>query len=449
MEKVKKPSVAGKFYTADKEELLSQLEAFDKNNPADYNYKSKAVIVPHAGYYYSGQLANNGISCLNKSAKNIIIIAPTHYVPFEGLALTSYEKWSTPIGEITVNQEINKKLKESFSFCQYLDEAFKDEHSAEVQVPFIQKMFPEAQIIPILVGRIDYEKISEVFKLFWDDSETAFVVSSDLSHFYTSSQARKIDNATAEMIETGETEDFRHEQACGSSGVLALLNFAREKNYSMIRVGMYNSGDVTGDESRVVGYGSWLLYEGEKTKFLKDNFSGLMLKICKESIQAGLNKENIKPEYEALPAVFYENGACFVTLEKHGDLRGCIGSIIAHQPLIADLIQNARNAAFSDPRFLPVKAEELNELSIAISLLSAPVKMVFADEKDLLAQIVPFKDGIIIKDGGYQAVYLPSVWEQLPDKELFLKSLKQKAGMRLDHFSKTFEAYRYSAEYVK
>jgi AmmeMemoRadiSam system protein A len=130
-------------------------------------------------------------------------------------------------------------------------------------------------------------------------------------------------------------------------------------------------------------------------------------------------------------------------------LRGCIGSILAHRPLIEDLIENAKSAAFSDPRFNPVNFDEIKELSIAISLLSQPEKMHFSDEESLLKQIQPYKDGIIIKERHNQAVYLPSVWEELNDKKEFLNSLKIKAGLPPDYFSKTFEAYRFRCEYIE
>jgi AmmeMemoRadiSam system protein A len=150
-----------------------------------------------------------------------------------------------------------------------------------------------------------------------------------------------------------------------------------------------------------------------------------------------------------LPPVFLQQGASFVTLNLNGNLRGCIGSIVAQRSYIEDITANAQNAAFKDPRFSPLTIDEFPNLEIDVSLLSQPVKIEFEDEEDLLAKIVPFKDGIIIKDGFYQAVYLPSVWEQLPEKRLFLDSLKIKAGMTPEHFSKTFEAYRFYTEMVK
>lgn len=443
--KIKSPSVAGKFYTDDKEELSEQLDDFIRNVQKYCDYKTRAIIVPHAGYIYSGQLACEGFQYLDRNVKNIFIIAPPHYVPVKDVALSSFDLWSTPLGEIEVNQVINKELVEKFG-CKFQDEAFVDEHSNEVQVPFIQKLIPDAKIIPILAN--NHEKVSDIISYYWNNPQNAFVISSDLSHFNHSVEAKRMDEITAKMIEFKATEKIDPHQACGACGIQALVNFAKVKNYSLIRLGMHNSGDITNDKSRVVGYGSWLLYEGAKNTFLKKYFSPLIIDICKKSILAVLNNEKY---YNAvnLPAVFDEMGASFVTLEKNGDLRGCIGSILAHQPLINDLEKNSVNSAFSDPRFNPLEKNEFRDLSINVSLLSEPEKMSFKDESDLLEQIKPFEDGIIIKDGGRQAVYLPSVWEQLPDKNLFLKSLKIKAGMTPEHFSKTFEAFRFTTEYVK
>ena len=249
------------------------------------------------------------------------------------------------------------------------------------------------------------------------------------------------------MIESGNISQFSYKQACGAIGVCALTAFASSQKYSLIRNGLINSSIATGDKSRVVGYGGWFLYEGEVNEYLKKYYSEEIKSLCRESIMSKLEDRTINNMY--LPSVFDEKMACFVTLEKQNNLRGCIGSIIAHQSLKEDLIHNARAAAFNDPRFNPLDKSEIEYLSIAISLLSAPSKMNFKDEEDLLNQIVPFKDGIIIKDKGYQAVYLPSVWDQLPDKKQFLNSLKLKAGMSADYFSETFEAYRFYSEYIK
>lgn len=444
MKTIRQMSASGKFYTDDKNELLTQLKFFEENSQKDYTCKTRAVIVPHAGYVYSGQLASAGFQYLDTGVKNVFIIAPPHYVAVRDVSLSGYKFWQTPLGQIEVNQDINKELIKKFD-CNFYDEAFEDEHSVEVQVPFIQSFLPNVKIIPILTNNV--EKTEKIIAHYYKNPENAFVISSDLSHFYSSTEAKKIDSMTAEMIETKTLENFNPAQACGSVGVRALVDFAKNHNYSLFRIGLYNSGDVTGDETKVVGYGSWLLFEGSRNEFIKKYFSDFVIDVCKKSILARLNKENLK--FENVPAVFGQSGACFVTLEIDGELRGCIGSIIAHRILIDDLAQNAQNSAFSDPRFVPLKREEFDELSINVSLLSEPQKMHFKNESELLNQIKPFLDGIIIKDGHFQAVYLPSVWEQLPDKVVFLNSLKMKAGLREDYFSPTFEAYKFNSEYIE
>ncbi len=450
MSDVKEPSVAGSFYPALKEDLLSQLLEFAQNNKRDYEAFSRAIVVPHAGYPYSGQLASEGFQYLDPELKNIFIFAPAHRETVSTLAISSFKKWTTPMGEIEVQQDINKELSDKFD-CEFIDSAFEYEHAIEVQLPFIQLNYTKVKIIPILVGNANVELVKSIIDYYWDSRINGFVISSDLSHFFKSDEAEKIDSITAQMIELGEFNDFHPQQACGSRAICALGSFAKENDFSLIRIGLYNSSKTSGDVNRVVGYGSWLLYEGTRGEFIKKQFPHLVLDICYKSIESGINREkiNIQNEFKFIPDVFNELGASFVTLEIGGTLRGCIGSIIAHRPFVLDLAENAHNAAFSDPRFSPLTIEELEELDVSVSILSQPQKMVFNDEKELMEQIVPFEDGIIIKDGIYQAVYLPSVWEQLPEKNLFMTSLKQKAGLLPDHFSKKFEAYKFRTEYIK
>lgn len=445
MKKIKYPAAAGTFYPNNALELKKQIEFFAQYCQNDYTYASRAVIVPHAGLIYSGRLAYEGISLLDRNLKNLFIFAPAHRVGFEGLSLSGFELWQTPLGEIEVNQQINNELKEKFN-AQFFDKAFEYEHSIEVQLPLIQSVFKNVKIIPLLAGSADYQVISQIIKYYYDDKENGFIISSDLSHFLTDEKAKKIDAVTADMIETGNIDNFQYEQACGALGIAGLVDFANKKNYSLIRIGMHNSGLTTGDKTRVVGYGSWFLYEGQTNEFIKKYYSKLIIDICRQAI-----KSKFEPDIEEIkyPQVFGRIGACFVTLEKNNTLRGCIGSVIARRPLINDIIMNAKNSAFSDPRFLPVQQNEISQLKIAVSILSEPKKMSFTDENDLLRQMRPNIDGIIIKDGIYQAVYLPSVWEQLPDKREFLETLKVKAGLNPDYFSDTFEAYRFETVYIK
>jgi AmmeMemoRadiSam system protein A len=172
----------------------------------------------------------------------------------------------------------------------------------------------------------------------------------------------------------------------------------------------------------------------------------MMLEFVGKTIAHGLSK-GAPPavDTKSFPADLTAPGATFVTVEKDGKLRGCIGSLQAHRPLIEDLVHNAYRAAFKDPRFPPLTKAEAPSVTWSISLLSAPERMLVGDEKDLLSQLVPGVDGLIIADGGKRATFLPQVWDQLPDPNTFLAHLKRKAGMAPDHWSKTFEAHRYRA----
>lgn len=443
--KIKKPSVAGQFYTADKDELAASIESFVVNSQKDCSYESRAVIVPHAGHMYSGALAARGYQYLKRNIETLIIFAPAHRYAVETFAVPTDDAWQIPTGELKINKEMVKEIQNMGG--EYCDEAFLNEHSIEVQLPFIKQFMPETLIVPVLIGGSSYHDISAVIKKYWDNEKVGFVISSDLSHFRNKQEASRIDNATADMIENLIADNMMPEQACGYKAICGLIDFAKEKGFSLMRVGMTDSSEKSGDTTSVVGYGSWYLAEQDKCEYLKEYFAETLLNLCKVSIKSQIEKVNVK--VENYPRALETKTACFVTLNIEENLRGCIGSIIAVEPLIVNICKNARNAAFNDPRFTPVQANELEKISISVSLLSHPVRMCFKDENDLLEQLKPGVDGLIIKDAGRQAVYLPEVWHQLPEKEQFLNSLKQKAGLAPDWFSDTFEAYRFTTSYVK
>lgn len=433
----KKSASAGTFYPSDKEELTNLIRCFEIKQPP---YSSRAVIIPHAGYIYSGKLAANGIQHLKKDAKNVFIFAPAHYERIFGCTVCDYDTFETPLGDIKVNKKLIRQAAE-FCDCNKSNFAFEKEHSIEVQLPLIKYFMPKAEVVPVLYGCENFKNLCETLEYFWADENNVFVISSDLSHFYPEKEAVKIDNYTARMIEENNFSNFEQEQACGAVGICGLIEFTKKKNFSLIRTGLTNSSAATGDSSRVVGYGSWFLYEGEKNNYIKEYYSDFVKKICKDSILSGLQLGQAK--INNYDCVFEQYGASFVTLELDGILRGCIGSIIAHKPLIKDLIHNAHAAAFSDPRFPALTLNEYNRITIGVSLLSKPERIEFETEKELLENLRPGVDGLIIRDGNYQAVFLPDVWEQLPDKQEFLEQLKLKAGLPKNYFSESFEAFKF------
>lgn len=452
----KNPTFAGSFYPEKPEELTNLLNSY--KTIQDAKYKSKAVIVPHAGIYYSGYAAMAGFQHLD-ICENIFIIAPSHHESFNNIALPEYTYFDTPLGSVEVNNRRIKDIAEKFP-CLISNEVFDNEHSIEVQLPFLQnlntpqimsakdfmkefkKIGHKIKIIPVLVGDCDYRLISDLISTYWEDS--SFVISSDLSHFYSQNECRQIDTYTATIIETGKLESFQKGQACGLTGIMGLIEFANTHESSMIRVMMYNSGDINNEPEKVVGYGSWFLYPDTKNSYLEKYYSSYITDAAKSSILGVLNNDEFKPEN--IPSVLTQYGASFVTLKLNGILRGCIGSIFPTKPLILDIIDNAKNAAFYDSRFEPLTERELPYLEISISILSSIERIPFKDERDLLSKIYPH--GIIISDKGNRAVYLPEVWEQLPNREVFLNSLKEKAGLHPDYFSNTFEAYKFSTTAV-
>lgn len=448
----KSASFAGSFYPDKPDEINNLLNSYKLESKIEY--KSKAIIVPHAGIYYSGYAAMAGFQHLELS-ENIFIIAPSHHVNFNNIALPNYTYFDTPLGSLEVNNRRIKEIAEKFP-CLISDEVFENEHAIEVQLPFIQnlnapqitsakdfvkefkKIGHKIRIIPVLVGNCDYRLISDLISTYWEDS--SFVISSDLSHYYNQKECRQIDTYTAAIIETGKIESFQKGQACGLIGIMGLVDFANNNDCSLIRVMMYNSGDINKEPDKVVGYGSWFLYTDSKNSYLEKYYSKYITNAAKEAIVQALEGEEYTPS--KIPPVLTQYGASFVTLKLNEQLRGCIGSIFPTKPLILDIIDNAKNAAFYDSRFEPLTQRELPYLEMDISILSSIEKIPFKDERDLLSKIYPH--GIIISDLNRRAVYLPEVWEQLPSREVFLNSLKEKAGLPPEYFSRTFEAYKFN-----
>ncbi len=441
---IKKTAVAGQFYPADSQEIKDLMKVYSEHLLKECNYFSRAIIVPHAGYTYSGSLAYKGYQFLKKDLDTIIIFAPAHRVFVETIALSAADEFETPLGNLEVNKVINDEIK-SIGGVEN-DDAFLNEHSVEVQLPFIKSNYENVKIVPILVGGASQSKICEIINKYWDNERIGFVISSDLSHFRPKSEAQRVDFVTADMIENNMYENLLPEQACGYKAVGGLVEFAHSRKFSMIRVGITDSSEKTKDATSVVGYGSWFLAEDEKINFLRTHFQEIIRKLAVLSIKSKLDNLNLK--VENCPRALETRLASFVTILEGGILRGCIGSIVPHQPLVVDVCQNAINAAFKDPRFTPVQANEFEKLQFSISLLTRPEQISFENEEDLLNKLQPEIDGLIIRDAGRQAVYLPEVWKQIPDKKEFLNSLKQKAGLPADWFSDTFEAYRFKTELV-
>ena len=389
----------------------------------------KALIVPHAGYIYSGAVAAHAYAAIAPArgvVKRVMLLGPTHRVAVRGLALPTSDFFDTPLGRIPLDREAFDKTRDLPQVVRS-DPAHAMEHSLEVQLPFLQRTLGEFSLVPLAVGGASVQEVAAVLERLWGGPETLIVISTDLSHYHRYDEARRIDGATLERIARFAT-DLHHEEACGATPLNGFLSVSKQKGMQIRLLAACNSGDTAGGKGQVVGYSSFGVYEHAPVSV--DDAGDTLLKIARSSIDGSLSgKEAERP---AAQSWLRQAGATFVTLTKGGLLRGCIGSLQAARPLGVDVAENALGAAFRDPRFPALTAREWLEVSVEVSLLSSPRPIQFADEADLLAQVEAGEDGIILEHLGRRATFLPQVWESLPDKRAFFGELVRKAGLAAD-----------------
>jgi len=402
----------------------------------------KAVIVPHAGYIYSGPVAANAYALLRPArgvVKRVVLLGPCHRVPVRGLALPAADAFETPLGRVPVDAEAVACARALPQVSEYRA-THAQEHSLEVQLPFLQEVLGEFAVVPFVVGAASASEVAEVIERLWGGPETLIVVSSDLSHYHEYDEARAMDDATARAILSWRT-DIDHEQACGATPISGFLMAAGRRGLKPELLDLRNSGDTAGGKGRVVGYASFAFWLGEQAGYGADHGRALV-GLARRGIASKLGA-GPAPHDEPWPSWLHEQRATFVTLKQAGDLRGCIGSLQARRALGVDVAANARAAAFSDPRFAPLSASDLPETEVEVSVLSNPVRMMFSDHADLVGQLRPGIDGLILAADSQRGTFLPQVWEQLPDPEAFLVHLKRKAGLAETFPSRRCSVWRY------
>ncbi len=480
------------FYPGSAVALRAEVEGFLASATHNDAPVPKAIIAPHAGYRYSGAIAATAYARIKPAAdtiKHVILLGPCHRVAVRGLALSGADYFETPLGKVEIDHQAEAQVNDLPGVAAY-PPTHEQEHALEVHIPFLQVLLNDFKLVPIVVGEASPEQVAAVLDKLWGGPETLIVISSDLSHYLNYDAARDIDGRTASAITSFAPEKIERGGACGRFPVGGLLHLAKSKGLTCEQLDLRNSGDTAGTKDRVVGYGSWAFYEPgtqppaakpkpkaqplnirlvrkpaaaqsqskpqaasdfeAATKKLLADFGPTLLEIADTSIRLGLKTGKplaIDPAKQ--PAAIAAEGACFVTLKTTtGQLRGCIGSPAAYRPLCIDVAENAFRAAFKDPRFKPVSVAEYATLKMSISVLSPQASMTFKNEADLLAQLRPGIDGLVIADGPRRALFLPSVWAQLPAPKTFLTHLKHKAGMAQNHWSDSFKANRFIAEEI-
>ena len=450
---VRPAALAGSFYPADPGALARMVEDYlDQAQP--YHVAPKALIAPHAGFIYSGAIAGTSyksIAARRDTIRRVVLLGPCHRVPVRAFAVPSAEAFATPLGIVPIDRPTVDRLAKS-EVVEVSDAAHAEEHSLETQLPFLQRALGDFLIVPVLVGAAPREQVSRLLRAVWGGPETLVVISSDLSHFLDYEAARGLDIAACRSVEALDPDQLNEEQACGRHAIRGLLAQARDRDLRATTLDLRNSGDTAGrnHRERVVGYGS-IAFENAATARLSDSDRAQLLRSAAQSLASGLRKG--KTPYvavESFPRALQAVRASFVTLKVDGDLRGCVGSVKAHRPLIEDVANASCKAALSDHRFRPLTPEELqsygNGLDLSVSILSHPRPIAFGSEVEAIQALNPWEDGVILRCKNHSGLFLPQVWDTVPRPEKFLATLKRKAGLAEDFWSDDLQLYRFRCE---
>jgi AmmeMemoRadiSam system protein B/AmmeMemoRadiSam system protein A len=407
----------------------------------------KLLIVPHAGYVYSGPVAGRAYVHLARSAGRIarvVLLGPAHRVALRGLAVPTVDAFTTPLGSVAIDPQARDALADLPQVVAD-DRPHALEHSLEVQLPFLQTVLGNGfTLLPLAVGRATTDEVAEVIERLWGGDETVFVVSTDLSHYLPYEDACATDRTTVARIAALATDIDPHE-ACGAHALNGALAAARRHGLQAQLLDLRNSGDTAGDRRRVVGYAALALTAPLEADAADDDQAQLgaaLLTRARNAIAAALGEAHEpEPHHPALA----QAGATFVTLrDANGDLRGCIGCLEAAVRLDEDVRRNAVKAAFHDPRFDPLQAHEWHGLQIEVSLLDPAEPLPAARSRvEALRHLRPQVDGVILEWRGRRATFLPQVWTQLPEPQDFLSALLRKAGLPADFWAEDLRLLRY------
>lgn len=473
---IRKPVVAGKFYPESAVKLKLAIEEFLQDAMPAKVKKPIAIIVPHAGYIYSGQICADGFKQVANRQFDFVVILGTKHTnsDIEKISLYPGEGFRTPLGTALIEKNIISSLKKADLTDCLLDKSLHEsEHSVEVIVPFVQVVFPKAKIVPIIIGLQDTQaciRFGQALAKVLKNKNALIIASSDLSHYPTSEDANIVDKDTLSAIagldpfvfqKTIQSQRNRnisnlYTSACGEAPIMTAIAAAKALGASSGSIISYaNSGDTSiGERSRVVGYGAIVLTAdvlGKNTDIMTpatktDEFKALtpsdkktLLTFARKTLSRIFSTDTVPLARNFSPALQQPRGA-FVTLKKKGELRGCIGRIIGDEPLGKIVGTMAIQAAFNDARFNPLTADELKDIEIEISVLT-PIKPVAG-----AADVIVGQDGVLFNKEGHNAVFLPQVaTEQRWNREELLANLCRKAGLEKECWKKNVQLSTFQA----
>ena len=465
-EEVRRPAVAGSFYPADPQTLSRQVKDFLSRAPREeLAGEIVALVSPHAGYIYSGQVAAYGFKLVEGMKFDaVVVVAPSHRAFFQGASVYDRGGYETPLGILPVEKDLCRKFMEESDLIRLTSQGHEREHSLEVQLPFLQETIGPFYLVPVVMGDQSFrtcEVVGQAMARAVKGKKVLLVASTDLSHFHPYEKAVSLDQLVLENLRSFDPQKLSQDletgkgEACGGGPLIAVMVAARQLGANRARVLKYlNSGDVTGDRSGVVGYGSAVFYRelpapekemGRKkagiSLGLTEEEKKALRQIAQSTIERRLKREQA-PRLDAPTETLKEKRGAFVSLHKQGQLRGCIGQIHPSQPLYQTVERMAAAAAFEDPRFSPLKLNELKDLDLEISVLTPLQRM-----KDL-KEIEVGKHGLYIKKGFNAGLLLPQVateynWNPMT----FLEETCRKAGLPRNAWKeKDAEVYLFSAD---
>jgi MEMO1 family protein len=454
---IREPAVAGTFYPEDPGELISTVDRLlsHTNGKLEPDRELRALISPHAGYAYSGRVAAEAYACLKgRGFSTVVLVGPDHYIGFEGVAVYPRGAFRTPLGDVPVDEELADLFLEAGSGVQPAPEAHRREHAIEVQLPFLQRIAPHAQIVPVLMGfrsRTNVEIMANVLSRALDNPRVVLVASTDLSHYHPRDVAQKLDGRVTDLVRafapTSLWQELRagNVEACGGDPIVSVMLGAAIAGAEQSRILRYeDSGESTGDKTSVVGYLSAAFMKGmpptavefsasaakvmPKVEELVDSLSpaemDVLLHLATESARTSVNAPLPVLELRQLSRRLRAPGRAFVTLRRGRALRGCVGYVEATRPLWETVARAARSAAHEDHRFKPVEPEEVPDLTVEVSILTPPEPM--AGPEDLVIGT----HGVIVAQGGRRGLLLPqAALENGWDREAFLTQVCRKAGL--------------------
>ena len=472
---IRQPAVAGQFYPAAAARLIQAIDYYLEDARPAGAKQPIAIITPHAGYIYSGQIAADAFKQAAGYDYDVIVILGTNHTTagFDGVSIFDGTGYRTPLGVVPINRDLVQTLFKADKDFTFIKSVHNREHSIEVQIPFIQRLFPGTKIVPIIIGQPDLDlctRFGKALAKVLRDHVALIVVSSDLSHYPGYEDAVTVDQATLQAIQNLDLFEFQSTIdrqllrgisglstcACGAAPIMTAMITARELGATQVEIVSYaNSGDaLIGDRSRVVGYGA-VTFLTEKNpqddrvngaadtelhlRELNSEDRRILLSFARRSIKQLLTSETVPLPRDFTPALERKQGV-FVTLSKKGELRGCIGHMVANLPICQVVGAMAIQAAVNDRRFHPVTISELPDIEIEISLLT-PFKPIARAE-----DFVPGRDGIVLKKDGRSAVYLPQVApEQGWNRQQTLDQLCRKVGLPKGSWKKDAQLFTFQA----